>query len=81
MNEVESYNKVEDFLRDDSFIRNILAGSSISDKYVSDIRKKNEGCEKMIDEAVSILTCNNEKRLTDVECKFMKERIWNTLHL
>ena len=49
------YKKVEDFLRDDEFIKTVLSSSSLSVPYLEKLRKENSGCNSLINVAISIL--------------------------
>lgn len=75
------YSKVEDFLRDDEFIKTVLSGSSISIPYLEKLRKENYGCNGLIDVAISILRAEAPEvsTLTDGECRILKERIFRSL--
>ena len=75
------YKKVEDFLRDDEFIKTVLSNSSLSVPYLKKLRKENCGCNGLIDVALSILRAEAPEvsTLTDGECKILKERIFRSL--
>ena len=75
------YKKVEDFLRDDEFIKTVLSSSSLSVPYLEKLRKENCGCNGLINVAISILRAEvlEVSALTDGECVLLKERIFRSL--
>ena len=75
------YKKVEDFLRDDEFIKTVLSSSSLSVPYLEKLRKENSGCSSLINIAISILKSEvlEVSALTDGECILLKERIFRSL--
>lgn len=75
------YKKVEDFLRDDEFIKTVLSSSSLSVPYLEKLRKENSGCNGLINVAISILRAElpEVSALTEQECKILKDRIFLTL--
>lgn len=75
------YNRVEDFLKDDKFIRAVLCHSSLSADYLRKLKEENEGCAESYEEAMQILLAEKVDRpiLTDEECRELKIRIFKTL--
>lgn len=75
------YSKVEDFLKDDEFIKTVLGAPSFSVPYLEKLKKANYGCSGVIDAAVSILKAEatDVSCLTDLECRKLKDRIFRSL--
>lgn len=75
------YNRVEDFLMDDEFIRAILCHFPYSESYWEERREMNKDCSVAYEKARQILLAENPTVtvLTEDECLRLKERIFMTL--
>ncbi len=75
------YNRVEDFLMDDEFIRAVLCHSPLSESYWEERKGMNKDCSALYEEARQILLAENPviTVLTEDECVRLKERIYVTL--
>ncbi len=75
------YNKVEDYLWDDGFVKAVLCHSPLSSFYFDKV--ENAHGSQIMKEACEILLMENSEvqALHENECIFLKKRIFKTLGL
>lgn len=79
----KEYNRVEDFLWDDGFVKAVLCHSLLSSSYLEKLKVENAHSFKIMNEASRVLLAKNTdvQALQEDECLCLKQRIFNTLGL
>lgn len=75
------YNKVEDYLWDDGFVKAVLCHSPLSSLYIDEAENAHQS--PIMDEACNVLLAENTdlQVLPEDECLLLKNRIFKTIGL